>query len=948
MGNFDFLKDEWPLLARIGNQAESYQINDPQSALVKLRCFIEIVVGEVYRDLQLVCDPEWDLFRKINENTFSETVGPVLTKKFHNIRIWGNKGAHNRAYSKAPINELIIEAFQIGSWMFKGKFDLDVAPFSKTEIIFSDDKKPQDATVNIEKLQKDLQQKDRQLQEALNELEKSTNNEKQLQAKVNNLDNDKDTDLANRFKNIAKQNNKMLEQLSKTSPSMEDIFSGYNLTMDQQKAVELLSNFLTHKSDNVFLLKGFAGTGKTFVLRGITEYLSAQGRNYVLAAPTGKASKVISQKTGCEAFTIHKSIYSMKDIKEYTVDEDDGTQTYKFYAELRVNTDSVDTVYILDEASMISNKYQEEEFFRFGSGKLLQDLLQFINADHNDHKKKIIFIGDSAQLPPVGMQSSPALSEKNLQQILNVQPKVFEMKQVVRQKEDSGILEKSLQLREAIQKNNFYQLAIKANTKDVIKIEHSEFMRHYLKSCNGKINADSIVIAHSNASVAEYNTTIREHFFPGQESICPGDKVMAVSNNYRSGHMISNGDFGLVKEVEGGKETRTIVLKKKNAETNNVEETSINLNFCKIYLGFKDISGKPFFFETYTLENLLLSKQPDLSSEEKRALYIDFRNRNRTLRPGSKEFSDSLKADPYFNALKLKFGYAITCHKAQGSEWNNVFVNCMSNQSVLTENYFRWLYTAITRASKSLYLLDPPEINSGSQMKRVGGASATLSSTSGKFISPNTRPSNYDLDNISHLLQNEPRDPDFDKFDIEPDDQFRLSLLSAINKILEGTDIKVGGITHKNYLENYFFERDDATASINIYYKSSLTISNITPTTQTKFSLEVQKILAPVIGKSFNEIETALDEISFQEKFQVDFHKILLSATSKYQINIKRIEPFQWSQRYYFTHLEDETCFEFYFNAKKVFTKYAHVKNLCKSATLREKIYNLLDELQST
>mgnify|MGYP000976881316 FL=1 len=204
------------------------------------------------------------------------------------------------------------------------------------------------------------------------------------------------------------------------------------------------------------------------------------------------------------------------------------------------------------------------------------------------------------------------------------------------------------------------------------------------------------------------------------------------------------------------------------------------------------------------------------------------------------------------------------------------------------------------------------------------------------------------MDDISHSLQDEPHDPDFDKFDIEPDDQFRLSLLSAINRILTGTGIKVGGITHKNYLENYFFERDDATANINIYYKSSLTISNITPTTHTKFGLEVQKILAPVIGESFNKIETTLDEISFQEKFQDDFHKILLSATSTHQINIKRIKPFQWSQRYYFTYLEDETCFEFYFNAKKVFTRYAHVESQCKSANLREKIYNLLDELQST
>ena len=154
-------------------------------------------------------------------------------------------------------------------------------------------------------------------------------------------------------------------------------------------------------------MKGYAGTGKTFIIKGLTEYFREIRRNYILSAPRGKASKVIEEKTKSKAFTIHKTIYSNTDLKEYKSSEDD--RTYKFYFELARNKNSIDTIYIVDEASMVSNIYNEMEFFRFGSSFLLQDLMKYINLDQNDHNKKMIFIGDNAQLPPVGMNFLPAL-----------------------------------------------------------------------------------------------------------------------------------------------------------------------------------------------------------------------------------------------------------------------------------------------------------------------------------------------------------------------------------------------------------------------------------------------------------------------------------------------------------------------------------------------------------
>ncbi|CAN0589127.1 unnamed protein product, partial [Ectocarpus sp. 12 AP-2014] len=410
------------------------------------------------------------------------------------------------------------------------------------------------------------------------------------------------------------------------------------------------------------------------------------------------------------AYTIHKTIYSFKDIAEYRDDDLDGTETYKFYAQLAVNEMSADTVFIVDEASMLADVYNEAEFFRFGSGYLLQDFLKFVNLDHNDHRKKVIFIGDDAQLPPVGMSFSPALDPDYLYREHGVRSTSFELTEVVRQKADSGVMNNSIALRKALQSGTFNQLAVELDYPDVAKVGHDELMSRYLESCGGQINGESIVIAHSNSDVASYNRRIREHFFPGCPQVTEGDKVMAVSNSSAYGFFISNGDFGLVKQVLGESDLRTVRLKRKNSDTGEVESIDIALSFRDVLIGFKDLEGNNRFFYAKILEDLLYSDKPSLSSDENKALYLDFCIRNSHLKRGSLEFKNTLMSDPYFNALRLKFGYAITCYKAQGSEWNHVFVKCKTHQSQLSAGYFRWFYTAITRTSQNLYLLDPPNL----------------------------------------------------------------------------------------------------------------------------------------------------------------------------------------------------------------------------------------------
>ena len=228
--------------------------------------------------------------------------------------------------------------------------------------------------------------------------------------------------------------------------TLRDTFSTYTLTNGQYRLLDELEKFLSDNS-TCFLLKGYAGTGKTFMMKGLTDFLTETKRRFIIAAPTGRAAKVISQKTEHKAYTIHKTIYSSKDLKEFKTK--DGTETFKFFYEVKHNEDPNNTIYIIDEASMLSDVYSEGEFFRFGSGHLLKDMLEYINFDNNVHNKKIIFIGDDAQLPPVNMNSSPALDGKYLQENYNLVSSEYELTEVVRQKAESGILKNATQLRQS-------------------------------------------------------------------------------------------------------------------------------------------------------------------------------------------------------------------------------------------------------------------------------------------------------------------------------------------------------------------------------------------------------------------------------------------------------------------------------------------------------------------
>lgn len=653
----------------------------------------------------------------------------------------------------------------------------------------------------------------------------------------------------------------------------------------------------------MLFVERYAGTGKTFMIKGLTAFLKSAYRPFVLAAPTGRAAKVISQRTKSKAYTIHKTIYSNKDIKEFKTENTDGTETFKFYYDLKNNEDQANTVYIIDEASMLSDMYSEGEFFRFGSGFLLKDLLKYINFDNNEHKKKVIFIGDNAQLPPVNMNFSPALNEQYLREKCQFSVNSYELTEVVRQQKDSGILHNATKIRASLKSNVFNQIDIETNFSDTKPVQHQNLLKTYLQACGNQIDDETIIIAYSNSSVKEYNDFVRSHFFPNQSTITDGDKIILVSNNYNYQIELLNGDFGIIQEVSPSNETRNITLKRKN-KSGNVVEIKVPLHFRNVTIQFKDTDEKPYNIECKIIENILYSKERDLSSDELKALYLDFKIRNPLLKAGTKELKDALRTDKYFNALRIKFGYAVTCHKSQGGEWKRAFVNCKTAMGYFNASYFRWLYTALTRAKEALYTLDEPHFRIGSSLKPPK------------------------IENITPrqdliILKPEILETEL-SFDFSDEQENLKAIFYAVFDLMKDEEVSISKIEHKPYHEIYYFEKGNECIKIKINYKKEFKISSIQSITDSNLALSLTEKVKLIENKMViiddfeNIFEINQQEFSFSNDkpfLQVFFEEIKDKANAQ-KIEIIEIEHKPYHEIYTFQRGNFEAVYKFWYNGQ--------------------------------
>lgn len=480
------------------------------------------------------------------------------------------------------------------------------------------------------------------------------------------------------------------------SMRIADFFDRAALTGSQAEAIAKLESFI-NGGTQAFVLKGYAGTGKTFMLSRLCEYFKAVDQPFRYIAPTGRAAKVLRKKTNQPASTIHSLVYQL-DPKHSVLELEE--EQYKLLFRLRNNEDAMNTVYIVDESSMVSDTYSDNEHLKFGSGKLLSDLLAYIALDRS--RRKVIFIGDYAQLPPVNSRMSPALSIDYLADKHALACEHFELSDVYRQAQDSGILQASMRIRGELESASYSALTIQSNEKDIHEIPIERSVDVFSSRWSPADEESVILIAQTNDAVYKYNRAIRRRLGMNPSDIVQGDQLLVVKNTMVDGVPLFNGDFISVVRVSPNPEIRRIRLKG--------EEEEVKLSFRTVIVSLTGLNGEPLQVKTKVYENLLYSGEREIPQLEQRALMADFRMRNPHLKQKQELFSEMLRSDPYFNALQVKYGYAITGHKSQGGEWKSVIVDYRFSSSTRSEQYFRWAYTATTRAKSSLYTIYPPAI----------------------------------------------------------------------------------------------------------------------------------------------------------------------------------------------------------------------------------------------
>ena len=474
------------------------------------------------------------------------------------------------------------------------------------------------------------------------------------------------------------------------APLFQDIAQEFPFepTHEQILAINRLAGFMSETAPRqVFLLKGYAGTGKTAIVSALVRTLVKHNRRVVLMAPTGRAAKVFSNTSGFPACTIHKKIYRQKSILD--------VGSFQLDRNLHEHT-----LFLVDEASMISNEGLSGSMF--GTGRLLDDLISYVYAGKDC---RLLMLGDQAQLPPVGETDSPGLSAQMLSTYgLNVSE--FCLETVMRQMQESGILSNATALREfAVRPDMPGRFRFKLDGfKDVVRISGSDLIEA-ISGCYSRDGIDeTMVLCRSNKRAIIYNNGIRNAILDREDELNRGDSIMIVKNNYywterlmtdddadsysNIPSFIANGDIAVIRRVRRQREMYGF----------RFEDAVISLP------DYGDLE-----MDVTLMLDTLHSESPSLTKEESDKLFNSVMEDYEEI-PTRKEKMKKLRENPHFNALQIKYAYAVTCHKAQGGQWKNIFIDQgFVPDDGRDEDYYRWLYTAVTRATQTVYLVNWPE-----------------------------------------------------------------------------------------------------------------------------------------------------------------------------------------------------------------------------------------------
>ena len=553
------------------------------------------------------------------------------------------------------------------------------------------------------------------------------------------------------------------------------------LTFQQNKVFEQIKAFLNSDA-SVFILRGYAGTGKTTMVKVVADYIS-QSRQLIMMAPTGRAARVLSDKTGYRATTIHRAIYEKAHLLPKRV-KDVAESEFKFVFPIRKSDKEGDIVAIVDEASMVCSRKIEHELFIYGTDNLMDDLLTYVRPNFGG---KVIFVGDPAQLPPVGESVSSALSteyfrEKGLKVV------EAELTEVLRQKGDSIILKNAMMIRDLLNKDKRNQLVFEEQKDDVETVPPEQFLDKYIDYRKVSEKHDSVIICYSNKSASRYNRDIRKALYGEDVPLRVNDILLITQNNYRLNRM--NGEFVPVLSVGARtQQSAPVYIQRGGAK----QRIIITLNFVQVTV--TDGDGNEML--CMLLEDLLTSDKATISIDENRALYINFCMRHPELKPGTGAFAEALLSDEYYNAIRAKYGYAVTGHKCQGGEWDKVFVD-YTDRTGLNDDSLRWAYTATTRAQKTLYVTNLPHITPFSKFR------------------------------IEHIQKCKNIASEFRILDEVPSTPFHgensanvvRAKFYCISKNMEYSPYKIINVQSRPYLEIYTIQTPDGVDRYDLYYKA--------------------------------------------------------------------------------------------------------------------------------
>lgn len=687
------------------------------------------------------------------------------------------------------------------------------------------------------------------------------------------------------------------------------------LNEGQTRAIEAIRAFLRGPA-SCFILRGSAGTGKTTLIAALVKELAASRRSFQLVTPTGRAARILGAKTRAPAETIHRVIYALSEVEVFELAESANDPGLRMVFPLK-RDDPGNILFIVDEASMVGDREVEQDILRFGSGRLLADLVEYSRlarlGRNAENGAKLLFVGDSAQLPPVGETLSPALSADYLRKEFSLSCEEFELTEVMRQQSGSEILARATKLRDAIRELRFNAFDCSPAGEEIVGVAVPEAIDQ-ATGAQRSGTGSSVLVTYSNAQALDLNRAVRAQLW-GDEStpMRTGDLLLVNSNSPITG--LFNGDLVTVLDAESAPESRSVRIR-------GVSD-AVELAFRRVTLAYGSASGDNQRIECKVLENLLESRERDLSPIEQRALLVDFRQRHPGLRPRTAEFRLTIRTDLYFNALRVKYGYALTCHKAQGGEWDTVVVDFGDKRGKQTEYFFRWAYTAITRAKSRLLTIAAPKFDAYSEML---------------WSAPTPSPAGVPAENGATSTPT--NDPDWDRFSFSAGQEAHFGSHVALRKAWALKGIRIEGLDHLQHCKRYHLAREGGRAVVQYWYKADSQVSRVGGLPNARSDLELEKDATDTMQTVL--LDQRPGNAGPESEFIRSFRERVEHAIAGQDIRLAHVETFPYRLRIHFEVNGRRSRIDFHYDGTPKWTRVEEVGGPGSSRGFVERLKNLL------